>query len=107
MKTFFGSTFIDQEKLKEAEIYHPIKLEYYKLINEDEVVKQEKAKFGINVIKTEYIQDNTKVENKIIKHITNDEKKIEEILKIFKENEVTPIIVEDILNDFSKKTIFI
>ena len=107
MRIFFNSTFIKTETLKEAGIKHPIKLEYYKIINEDEIVKQEKAKFGINVVKTEYIEDNIKVEDKKVQYVSNDERKIEEILNLLKENEVTPIAVEDILNDFSKKFILI
>ena len=107
MKTFFSSTFMKEETLKEAGIFHKIKLEYYKIINEDEIIKQENAKFGINVIKTEYTPSNIKVEDKKIKYISNDEKKIEEILHVLKENEVTPVIVEDVLNDFSKKIILI
>ena len=43
MRTFFGSTFIEKDKLEEAEIYHPIKLEYYKEINEDDIQKVDKA----------------------------------------------------------------
>ncbi len=107
MRIFFSSAFIKKETLKEAGICHPIKLEYYKIINEDEMVKQEKAKFGINVIKTEYKEEQTKVENKKIQYISNDEKRVEEILNILKENEVTPIAVEDVLSDFSKKSMLI
>ena len=54
MKTFFSSTFIKKEELEEAGISYPIQLEYYKIINEDEMVRQEKAKFGISIVKTEY-----------------------------------------------------
>lgn len=107
VKIFFSSTFIKKENLKEASINHPIKLEYYKIINEDEMVKGKKAKFGIGVEKTEYIENKVKVENKTIKYLSNDEKRIEEILKIFKENEVTPITVTDIISDLSKKIIMI
>ena len=103
MRTFFSSTFIKKETLKEAGIYHPIKLEHYKIIHEDEMIKQEKAKFGIHVVKTEYKKDKVKVENKEIPNLVNDEKRVEEILNMLKENEVTPIGVEDILKDFSKK----
>ena len=53
MRIFFNSTFIKTETLKEANIKHPIKLEYYKIINEDEILKQKNAKFGIDVVKTE------------------------------------------------------
>lgn len=107
MKIFFSSTFMKQEGLKEAGINHPIKLEYYKLINEDEITKKQKAKFGIHVVKTEYKKDNIKIEDKKLQYISSDEKTIEEILSMLKENEVTPVILEDVLNDFSKKFILI
>lgn len=107
MKIFFSSTFIKKEALKEARINYPIKLEYYKIINEDEMINGERAKFGIGVVKTEYIGNNINVENKTIKYLSNDEKRIEEILRIFKENEVTPIGVTDIISDLSKKVIII
>lgn len=103
VKTFFGGTFIEKEKLEEAGINHPIKLEYYKRINEDEFTKDKKAKFGISVVKTEYINGETKTEKKDIKYLTNDESKIEDILKAFKENKVTPIGVEDVICDFGKQ----
>lgn len=103
MRTFFSSTFIKKEKLKEAGIYHPIKLEYYKLINKEERKNPEKLKFGINIVKKEYKKDGIKVENKKVQYISNDEKKIEKILRTLKENDVTPIAVEDVLNDFSIK----
>lgn len=106
MKIFFSSTFIDKKKLEEEKINYPIKLEYYKIINEDEMIRSEKSKFGISLIKTEYRQNETKVENKTIQYLSNDERKIEDLLKVFKENEVTPISVEDIICDFSRKLIF-
>ena len=90
MRTFFGSTFIEKDKLEEAEIYHPIKLEYYKV---------DKAKYGITIVKTEYKKDNLEVETKNIKYITNDEKEEDRILSIFKENKVTPINSEEVISD--------
>ena len=39
MRTFYGGKFIEKEKLIEAGIHYPIKLEYYKKINEDQFVK--------------------------------------------------------------------
>ena len=104
MKTFYSSTFIKKEELQEEGITYPIKLEYYKIINEDEIMKGEKARFGIKVVKTEY-REKPKVEEKEITYLSNDEKKIEEILTLFKENEVTPISVEDIVYDLWKKAI--
>ena len=98
MKKFFGGTFIEKEKLKEAGIEHPIKLEYYKIINEDE----SNNKYGVNIVKTEYIDNDIKVEEKTIEYLSNNEQKVNDILTILKENEVTPICVQDIICDFSK-----
>ncbi len=98
MKTFFGGTFIEKEKLEEAGINHPIKLEYYKEINEDDI-KSGKEKYGIHIIKTEYVPDNLKIETKSIKYITNDELEENRILNIFKENQVTPINSEEVISD--------
>ena len=107
MRTFYTSTFIKKEELQEEGITYPIKLEYYKIINEDEIMKGEKARFGIKVVKTEYRDEKAKIEEKEITYLSNDEKRIEEILNIFKENEVTPISVEEIIYDFWKSMIFI
>lgn len=107
MKTFFGSIFIKKEKLEEAGIKHPIKVEYYKIINEDEFIKKDKAKYGIKIVKTEYLENDTKVEDKTIQYLSSNEQKINDILKILKENEVTPISVQDVICDFSKSSVFI
>lgn len=98
MKTFFGGTFIDKEKLEEAGIYHPIKLEYYKQINEDDL-NSGREKYGIQIVKTEYIPDNMKIETKSIKYVTNDELEENKVLNIFKENQVTPINSEEVIMD--------
>lgn len=98
LKTFFGGTFIEKEKLEEAGIDHPIKLEYYKQINEDDI-NSGKEKYGIQIIKTEYIPDNLKIETKSIKYVTNDELEENKILNIFKENQVTPINSEEVILD--------
>lgn len=98
MRTFFGGAFIDKEKLEDAGIEHPIKLEYYKQINEDEI-NSGKGKYGIHIIKTEYIPDNLKIETKSIKYVTNDEIEEDRILNIFRENQVTPINSEEVISD--------
>ena len=98
MRTFFGGVFIAREKLEEAGIEHPIKLEYYKQINEDDI-NCGKQKYGIQIVKTEYIADNLKIETKDIKYVTNDELEENRILNIFKENQVTPINSEEVILD--------
>lgn len=84
MRTFFGSTFIEKDKLEEAEIYHPIKLEYYKEINEDDIQKVDKAKYGITIVKTEYKKDNLEVETKNYYLVTNVSRKYPKNLQFIK-----------------------
>ena len=96
MKVFFGGKFIEKKKLENEGIYHPIKLEYYK--RSDEII-EEKMQYGISIVKTEYIPEGTKIESKDIPNITEDEEKVEQLLSICKKYEVTPITLEDILQD--------
>ena len=96
VKNFFGSIFINRDELRDAGIDYPIKVEYYKITNEEEKMKQNKLIYGIQVIKTEY-RDKIGVEQEKIEHITNDESEITEILSLMKENEVTPIGLEDVI----------
>ena len=99
MKNFFGSIFINRDELLEAGINYPIKVEYYKITNEPE--KENKLLYGIQVIKTEY-KDKIGVEQNRIEHITNDESEITKILNLIKENEVTPIGLEDVIIEIKK-----
>ena len=95
MKNFFGSIFINRTKLREAGIDYPIKVEYYKIIEEEEKIKEI---YGIQVIKTEY-REKIGVEQNKMEHITNNEKEIDNILNLIKDNEVTPICLEDVINE--------
>lgn len=99
MRIFFGGSFIEKEKLEDAGIDYPIKLEYYKQINEDEIISKGKAKYGISIVKTEYKPDDTTIETKDIKYITNDEVEENKILDIFTKNQVTIINSEEVIND--------
>ena len=101
VKSFFGSIFINRDKLEEAGINYPIKVEYYKIINAEKT-KQNKLIYGIQVIKTEY-KDKIGVEQEKIEHITNDENEISRILSLMKENEVTPIGLEDVILEIKNR----
>ena len=102
MKSFFGSIFINRDELEEAGIKYPIKVEYYKIINEEEKIKQNRLIYGIQIIKTEY-KDKIGVEQEKIEHITNDENEISKILNLMKENEVTPIGLEDVILEIKNR----
>ena len=101
MKNFFGSIFINRDKLSEAGINYPIKVEYYKIINEDKQIKSNKLIYGIQIIKTEY-REKIGVEDSKIESITNDENEINNMLGLMKDNEVTPIGLEDVVTEIKK-----
>ena len=96
MKSFYGGIFMKKENLEEAGIPYTIKLEYYKIIEE----KNYRENYGIEVIKTEYRNEQICVENKTLYDVANDEEKVDDFLNLLKENEVTPITVDYILEDW-------
>lgn len=102
MKNFFGSIFINRDELEEAGINYPIKVEYYKITNEQEKIKQNKQIYGIQIIKTEY-KDKIGVEQHKVEHITNDEKEIATMLNLMKEFKVTPIGLEDVILEIKSR----
>lgn len=96
MKTFFDGIFIDKYKLEEVGIDYPIKLEYYKTITEKENVE---AKFGIEIVITEYKSNFVNVESDKLENLTNNPEEIEKILTVFRDNEVTPTDMRYVLDD--------
>ncbi len=101
MKNFFGSIFINRDKLEEAGIKYPIKVEYYKITNETQKIKENGLMYGIQIIKTEY-KEKIGIEQNKLEHITNDEKEIMQMLEKLKENEVTPVGLEDVIIELKK-----
>lgn len=104
MKHFYAGTFINRKDLKSIGIEYPIKLEYYKTRPSIYAVKNEnEIKYGIEVVKTSYIQEETKIENVEISEFTKDETIVNKILDKLKRNEVTPVnakyVVEDLLKE--------
>ena len=96
-KKFYGGIFIDRNKLSEAGIDYPIKIEYYKIC--DNIENRGTTQYGIEVIKTEYKKDDIKIENKEVKEITKEEDIINKILEKLKINQVTPISAKYIIED--------
>ena len=110
MKTFFDGIFISKEHLEEAGIKYPIKLEYYKIARDENVrntdqineIENTRGKYGIEVVKTEYLEGNVKIETKEVTDVTNDLDEADRILTLLRNNEVTPVSVEDVLEDLQK-----
>ena len=104
MKYFFGCTFMNREELQNIGVKYPIKLEYYKTqTNEEDVKNVNDIKYGIEVIKTSYIEEKVNIEKTCIPEIIKDEAKIESMFNILKEHTVTPISAEYIIEDLLKE----
>ena len=105
MKYFFGCTFMSRDELANIGVEYPIKLEYYKTQTDEEHVKNQRdIKYGIEVIKTSYINEKVDVERKTIPEILRDEIKIDRILDKLKQNKVTPISAEYVIEDLLKES---
>ena len=104
MKHFYAGTFIHRDDLENIGINYPVKLEYYKTkpntITENDINEE---KYGIEIIKTSYIDNKTKIEDSKIERITEDERIINKILDILKRNEVTPVAAEYVVEDLLKE----
>lgn len=99
MKSFFGGTYIEKEKLAYNKIYYPIRIEYYK-INE---VSENNSIYGIEIVKTEYQnQEKPKVTKETIKGVTTEEKEINTLLEKLKIGTVTPSTAIEMVEELSK-----
>lgn len=94
MKKLFGATYLDKETLEENRIYHPVRLDYYEIDEQEE--------YGLEIVKTEYKKEKMETENVIIKEITQEVETIEKILTKCKEGTVTPIVAEEIVKELAK-----
>lgn len=98
MKSFFGGTYVGKDTLANNNIYYPIRLEYYKT----EEVEDFKSVYGIEVVKTEYRDDQVNVENKVLDKVTYEENTINKILEQFKIGEITPAVSEEMIEELLK-----
>lgn len=97
MRVFYGDIFIERERLETEGIWHPVKLEYYKTVNQDEEI------YGIDVVKKEYIKNKIIKEEKEMEHLSYDETKVDKILNLLKKYVVTPTTAQDVVDDLLKQ----
>lgn len=97
-KTCHGTTYLDENDLEEAGTNHEIKLAYYETkekINNNLI-------YGIEIQKKEYIKDDVICESNKVKHISSNSDKVINIIKTLKHYKVTPIGLNDVLEDLLK-----
>lgn len=97
LKTFFGKTTINNEEAEQAS-FDRMYLEYYKNVDEKEI-KEDKKPYGITIIKKTQIGEVLEIEEKEVKNILNKENDVDNILKLLVEYKVTPIGLDDVLQD--------
>lgn len=97
LRTFFGKTTINNEDAEQAN-FDRMYLEYYKNVNEREIKKDEKL-YGVTIIKKTQIGKILEIEEKEVKNILNRENDVDNILKLLVEYKVTPIGLDDVLQD--------
>ena len=98
MKCFYAGTFMNKDELNEIGTNYPIKLEYYKIQSENEA-NISKVFYGIEIIKTEYAEE-VKIESIELCNITQSEKQLKEVLNLMKNNKVTPVAAQYIIDDY-------
>lgn len=97
-KTCYGMTYFDENDLKETRINHRVELEYYRT----EKKTKNDFEYGIEIRKKEYINDGVTEEINNIENISNSSDKVIEIINTLKEYKVTPIGLDDVLEDLLK-----
>lgn len=97
LRTFFGKTTINNEDAEQAN-FDRMYLEYYKNVNEREIKKDEKP-YGVTIIKKTQIGKILEIEEEEVKNILNRENDVDNILKLLVEYKVTPIGLDDVLQD--------
>lgn len=96
-RILYGEIQLDEQILRENNIYHNMELEYYKIKNNNE-----NKMYGIEIVKREYINNEIQEENKYIKELTKSEETVENLLEKLKKNIVTPTSLEYIITDMFK-----
>ena len=94
-RTYYGEAYLEKEDLEEANIEHKVQLEYYTIKG----IKDKKDMYGIEVIKREYKTNGINTETSSRNFISNDSKKVIEIINTLKEHKVTPIGLNDVLEE--------
>ena len=97
-KDCYGTTYFDENDLKEAKNNHRVELEYYKTKQDT----KDSFKYGIEIRKKEYINDDIMIEKSNVENISNSSDKVIEIINTLKRFKVTPVGLNDVLEDLLK-----
>jgi len=103
-KTCYGMTYIENSEIPNGNINHRIELEYYKIKKSRfKLLGKPSKKYGIEIQKREYKNNNFNVESNSVNNISRNKEKIIEIIDTLKTHKVTPIELNDVLDDLLKE----
>lgn len=99
MKKLYAGIVLNKDELTESNS-NRIELEYYKISrkNKDKAAKKSNL-YGIEIVKKEYLGNKKLKERNNIYNVTNDEDVINRLLSTLKSNQVTPIALEEIMDE--------
>lgn len=99
-KKLYGIAKIDSLELEEAKQNSEIDIKYY--VTKILIGKTSNRKYGIEIVKEEKNGKITTKEKSKISGLSNNEKIIENLLKLLMKNRVTPMPTEEIIYDLRK-----
>ena len=103
-KEFCGEVFLEPEDLSQSYRKYPIELDYYKICTKkSNIIKENYEIYGVEIVKKEYLEDQVHTESMCVDSITRNEKTLNKVVEILKENVVTPVTLKDIINDMFNK----
>ncbi len=97
-RSLFGKEMLQLEDLVDAGINHPIELEYYRTSEIYDTV----TRFGVEIVKTDYLENGKKVVSRSLNLLTKDETKANNIIEILKRNKVTPSGLKESVTELIK-----
>ena len=91
-KKFCGGIFFDPKVMIELGIDHPVSLLYY--------LTKEKGKYGIEIVKIQHNED-SKITREVgnIVDISEKENDVIMIIEKLKQHYVTPVVMQDVIDD--------
>lgn len=99
MRKFYAGIVLNKDELKESKC-NRIELEYYKISKRGQQNIGKKTNlYGIEIIKKEYFGRKHIKEKENIYNITNDETVIDNLLQVLRKNKVTPITLNDVIEE--------
>jgi len=99
-RELYGETFIN--RTDSEEIVEPIKLSYYKVTHFGDSLEEESVTYGIEVVKEQRENDIAMKETKEVENRISKEAQAEALLEILKMHKVTPVGLQDVLDDFKR-----